>query len=68
MLHETIRELKPSHHVLQLDESDVVSFVRRCVKERSLSSLISSLNHDLMFGTLDEQDSAARALARLGFV
>ncbi len=68
MKHETILETNMSHSILGLSENDVAAFVRRCVKERSLSRLVAALNKDLMFGTQTERDDAKEALHRLGFL
>ncbi len=68
MKHETISETKVAHSVLGLDDNDIASFVRRCMKDRSLSKLVSSLNDELLFGTTSERDDAKRALNRLGFL
>ncbi|MGZ2256476.1 hypothetical protein ACVC7O_04170 [Roseobacter sp. A03A-229] len=68
MKHETISETKMSQGVLGLDENDVAPFVRRCIKERSLSRVVTTLNNDLLFGTQTERDDAKKALDRLGFL
>lgn len=68
MKHETISETKISHSVMGLDEGEIAPFVRKCVKERSLSAVIANLNNDLLFGTQTEQDDARTALQRIGFL
>lgn len=68
MKHETISETKMSQSVLGLDENDVAPFVRGCIKERSLSRVVTTLNNDLLFGTQTERDDAKKALDRLGFL
>lgn len=68
MKHGTVSETKMSHDVLNLDDGDVASFVRRCVKERSLSKVVADLNHDLLSGTRTERENAEQALHRIGFL
>lgn len=68
MKHETISETKISHSVLSLDDNDITRFVRRCVKERSLSKIVADLNNDLLFGTQTERENAKEALHRIGFL
>lgn len=68
MKHETISETKISHNVMGLDDGEIAPFVRKCVKERSLSTVITNLNNDLLFGTQTERDDARSALQRIGFL
>ncbi|WP_195819858.1 hypothetical protein [Roseobacter sp. MH60115] len=67
MKHETISESKMSRNVMGLDDGEIAPFVRKCVKERSLSRVVTSLNNDLLFGTQTERDDARIALQRIGF-
>lgn len=68
MKHAFISEDKVSHSVLSLGETEVGPFITRCLKERSLSTVISSLNNDVLYGTPSERAFAERALGRIGFV
>lgn len=68
MKHETIPETKVSHSVLNLGDGDVAPFVRKCVKERSLSKIVANLNNDLLYGTQTERVNAREALGRIGFL
>lgn len=68
MKHEMISETKVSQNVLGLPESEIAPFVSRCVKERSLSSVVADLNNDLLFGTQTEREDAKKALQRIGFL
>lgn len=68
MKHDTIRKLPTSARVLDIETTDVARFVQKCVQERSLSVLVKELNHDYLFGTAEERDSAEQALRHMGFV
>ncbi|MGA9254127.1 MAG: hypothetical protein WBV71_16960 [Roseobacter sp.] len=64
----SINTTPTSVHVLNLAPSDVPQFVRHCVKDRSLSSLVKDLNNDLMFGNEDQRQEARKALSHIGFL
>ena len=68
MKHEIVSETDMAHDVLGLDDGEIAPFVRKCLKDRSLSSLVSHLNNDLLFGTPAERESAEVALRRIGFI
>lgn len=68
MKHHAIHDTPSSVHVLNLASTDVAPFVRKCVKERSLSSLVRDLNHDVLFGTEEQRETARRALKHIGFL
>lgn len=68
MKHHAILAKPASVNVLDLAPSDVPLFVRNCVKDRSLSSLVKDLNNDLMFGNEDQKQEARRALTHIGFL
>lgn len=54
--------------VLSLDDAEIPSFVRRCLKDRSLSWLIAQQNEALFSGTKDERDEAHKALTHTGVI
>lgn len=68
MKHDSISETKMSHTVTKLTEDEIAQFVRKCVKDRSLSAVVSDLNKDLLFGTQAEREDAKTALQRIGFI
>ena len=68
MQHHVNHDIPVSVHVLGLDPSDVPPFVRRCVRERSLSGLVKNLNNELLFGTADQREEARRDLKHIGFL
>lgn len=68
MKHEQINSGKIAHSVLQLDEREVTRFIAQRVKERTLSILISDLNHDVLYGSMTERGTAQKVLNRMGFI
>lgn len=68
MKHHVIDGTPAASQVLNIKASDVVPFVRKCVRERSLSVLIKQLNDDLAFGTPEQKQEARRALQHIGFI
>lgn len=68
MKHYTLNDVSPAAGVLVLEQADVPPFVRKCVEDRSLSTLVSELNDALLFGTAEQKDEAGRALNHLGFL
>jgi len=68
MKHHVFSEIQTAAHVLTLKQSDIVPFLRKCVRERSLSALVKQLNDDLAFGTPEQQQQANRALLHIGFI
>lgn len=61
-------EISTAADVLALSPADVAQFVRDCVRNRSLSVMVSDLNHTVLHGTSEEREEARRALKHLGFV
>ncbi len=61
-------EIRTASDVLSLDAADVAQFVRTCVRNRSLSLVVSDLNHAALHGVAEEQEEARQALKHLGFV
>jgi len=53
--------------LLALSETDVAQYVRECVRERSLSTVVNKLNSDLLYGSTEESERARQALAHIGF-
>lgn len=68
MKHQTMSAVSPAASVLSIDPAEVAVFIRKCVQERSLSTLVSDLNDDLLFGTAEQREDARCALLRLGFI
>ncbi|MEE4188589.1 MAG: hypothetical protein V2I76_09120 [Roseobacter sp.] len=68
MKYDTISETPAAVHVLNINPSDVAPFVRKCVRERSLSVLVKDLNHALLFGTETQRKDAKAALQHIGFL
>lgn len=68
MKHGYVTESSVSFTVMNLGQSDVPTFVSDCVRERSLSKVIATLNHELLHGTPAERAEARKALKRLGFL
>lgn len=67
-MQDAVTETTFRENVLSLDDGDVAAFVRKCVKERSLSRVVGHLNNDVLFGTHQERREAEEALNRLGFL
>ncbi len=68
MKHDTNYTVSTATNVLALDAGDVAVFVRNCVQERSLSSVIAELNNAILFGDTEEERQARKALQHLGFI
>ena len=68
MKHQTMPAITPAASVLSMEPEDIAAFIRGCVQERSLSTLVCELNNDLLFGSSDQRTDARRALVRLGFM
>ncbi|WP_298837891.1 hypothetical protein [uncultured Roseobacter sp.] len=68
MEQEIISEKYCAKNILDLENGDVAAFVTRCVKERSLSSMVCELNAALLSGTPEEQNNARKALQHIGFI
>lgn len=68
MKHHYIGDTPTAAHVLNINETDVAPFVRKCVQERSLSAIVKDLNHDLIFGTPEQREEAREALKHIGFI
>jgi hypothetical protein len=65
---ENNHEIKTASDVLSLNSADVAQFVRACVRNRSLSLVVSDLNRVALHGAAVEQEEARLALKHLGFV
>ncbi|GFE50814.1 hypothetical protein So717_25670 [Roseobacter cerasinus] len=68
MVQDSLTETSFRKNVLNLEEGDIAAFVRKCVKDRSLSKVVGHLNNDMLFGTHKERREAEEALHRLGFL
>jgi hypothetical protein len=68
MKHHYIGETPTAAQVLSIKATEVAPFVRKCVRDRSLSVIVKDLNHDLIFGTPEQREAARRALKHIGFV
>lgn len=68
MKHHHIGETPTAAHVLSIKTTEVAPFVRKCVRERSLSVIVKDLNHDLIFGTPEQREDAREALRHIGFI
>lgn len=68
MKQDGILKAPTSAHVMGLETVDAVTFVRTCVKERSLSTVMKELNDYVLHGTAEERRTAERALKHLGFL
>lgn len=68
MKHETTYDVRSSANVLSVQPIEVASFLRECVKNRSLSWLIGDLNRSVLSGDQDEREEARKALEHLGFI
>ncbi|QJF52516.1 hypothetical protein [Roseobacter ponti] len=68
MKHHQAFDTQASQHILSIEPGDVPPFIGRCLKERTLSTLVAHLNHDVLDGTPKEQDDARRALELIGFI
>lgn len=68
MKHSAMFSGSTAANVLSIEEAGVSPFLHRCVKDRSLSTLVSDLNYSLLFGSADEKDMARKALKHLGFI
>ena len=68
MTDREIVDVQTASTLLALNQKDVSQFVRTCVRNRSLSSVVSDLNRDLLFGTEEESEKARRALRHIGFI
>ena len=54
--------------VLELKDDDVGEYLRELLARKRLSSLVQSLNKDVLDGSAEVAEVARRALHRLGFV
>lgn len=68
MKHHVISDTPTAALVLNIKPSDIPPFVRKCVRERSLSALVRQLNNDLEFGSTTQKEEARRALRHIGFL
>lgn len=68
MKHLNSYDVSTATNVLSLDPVEIPLFVRRCVKDRSLSFVVTELNKALLSGTADEREEAHGALRHLGFI
>ena len=68
MKHHVLSETPTAAVVLNIKSSEIPPFVRKCVRERSLSVLVRRLNADLVSGTAQQREDARRALRHIGFV
>ena len=68
MKEHAVAEAKTSSAVLRLKKADVVPFVEKSLRERSLSKVVADLNKELLFGDRTERDAALQALKHIGFV
>lgn len=68
MKHDVVCDVPTSAKVLNIDASDVAPFLRKCVKDRSLSTLVKDLNDAVLFGTADQRRDAEQALKHIGFM
>ncbi|WP_375230273.1 hypothetical protein [Roseobacter sp. S98] len=68
MRHAVISEKPCAESILAMAGNEVGAFVERCIRDRSLSRLVSDLNNALMSGTPNEQEKARKALQHMGFI
>ncbi|WP_424971350.1 hypothetical protein [Dinoroseobacter sp. S76] len=54
--------------VLALGDEDIGEFLRDQIAHKRLSALVHTLNEEILEGSAEMANAAARALARLGFV
>jgi hypothetical protein len=54
--------------VLQMTDADITQFVRICIKDRALSSVVATLNRSVLQGAECDRQNAEKALTRLGFL
>lgn len=60
-------DVSTASNLLSLSETDVAQFIRQCVRNRSLSAVMTELNDAVLFGSREESDRARRALEHIGF-
>ena len=68
MKHQRIANTLTSQHVLSINKADLPPFIGECIRERSLSRLVSNLNREVLEGTDTEKAEARKALALIGFL
>ncbi|WP_424965520.1 hypothetical protein [Dinoroseobacter sp. S375] len=54
--------------ILALGDDDIGEFLRDLIAQKRLSDLVHGLNEEILEGTAEMAQAAARALTRLGFV
>ncbi len=68
MKHQQVFETQASQYILSIKPADVPPFIGRCVKDRTLSTLVAHLNQDMLDGTPKQQNEARKALELIGFI
>lgn len=67
-MHRTVVDMTTASNVLALSELEAAKFVRKCLRDRSLSVVVADLNKELLYGTPREQEDASKALRHIGFM